>query len=101
MLKARVKEMVLWDFMAKNNLSQKELARKLDVSAGYISQILCGTRHPSPQLRRRMLELLHPLTFDDLFSIENANGSGLQGDESQSRAGAAGGTEYPGSRARP
>lgn len=40
MLKARVKEMVLWDFMTKNNLSQKELAERLGISPGYISQIL-------------------------------------------------------------
>ena len=86
MLKTKVNEMALWDFMTKNNLSQKELAGRLGVSPGYVSQILCGTRHPSPQLRRRMLELLHPLTFDDLFSIESTNGFGLQCDESQSPA---------------
>jgi len=69
-VKVCVKDMALWDFMMKNNLSQKELAQKLSITQGYASQLLCGTRHPSPGLRRRMLEILTPLTFDDLFSIE-------------------------------
>ena len=76
MLKTRVKEIVLWDFMTKNNLSQKELAERLGISPGYMSQMLCGTRHPSPQLRRRMLEVMIPLTFDDLFSVEKEQDDG-------------------------
>ena len=71
--KVRVKDLVLWDFMVKNNLSQKELAQKLGITQCYTSQLLCGVRHPSPKLRRRMLEVLTPFTFDDLFSIENLN----------------------------
>lgn len=75
MVKVRVcvKEMALWDFMMKNNLSQKKLAQKLGITQGYASQLLCGTRHPSPKLRRKMLQVLTPLTFDDLFSIEDQN----------------------------
>ncbi len=70
MLKTTVNEMVLWDFMTKNNLSQKEMAGRLGVSPGYVSQILCGLRHPSPKLRRTMLEAMQPLTFSDLFTVE-------------------------------
>jgi len=76
MLKTRVKEMVLWDFMTKNNPSQKEMAERLGISPGYMSQMLCGTRHPSPALRRRMLEVMGPLAFDDLFSVEKGQGDG-------------------------
>jgi len=72
-VKVCVKDMALYDFMMKNNLSQKELAQKLGITQGYTSQLICGTRHPSPGLRRRMLQVLTPLTFDDLFSVENQN----------------------------
>jgi len=66
----RVKQTTLWDHMAKNNLSQKELAEKLGITQGYASQLLCGVRHPSPKLRRRILAVLAPLAFDDLFEVE-------------------------------
>ena len=70
-VKVCVKDMALYDYMTKNNLSQKELAQRLGITQGYTSQLLCGTRHPSPKLRRRMLQVLTPLSFDDLFSVEN------------------------------
>jgi transcriptional regulator with XRE-family HTH domain len=57
--------------MARRNLSQNDLAKQLGVSSGYMSQLLCGSRRPSPRLRRRMLESLSPLGFDDLFVLEN------------------------------
>lgn len=70
MYKTRIKELTVYDFLAKNNLSQKDLAARLGVSPGYLSQLLCGSRYPSPNLRRRMLETLDPLGFHDLFSIQ-------------------------------
>ena len=70
MVKTKVNEMVLHDFMVKNNLSQRDLAAQLGVSAGYVCQLLCGARRPSPRLRRRMLAVLS-LSFDELFCIEN------------------------------
>jgi len=68
--KVSVNDMALYDFMTQNNLSQKDLAQRLDISESYISQLLCRTRHPSPKLRRRMLEALAPLTFQELFTVE-------------------------------
>jgi len=68
--KVRINEMVIFDFLMKNNLSQKDLAEKLGVSQSYVSQMLCRTRRPSPRLRRAMLELLQPLTFDELFIVD-------------------------------
>lgn len=72
MRKVMVKDTALWEFMAKHNLSQKELARKLGISQGYASQLVCGVRCPSPRLRRTMLEVMSPLSFEQLFSIEAA-----------------------------
>ncbi len=69
----RIKPKTFWQALAKQSLSQSELATRLGISSSYMSQVVCGTRCPSPRLRRRILELLNPLTFDDLFIIEDRN----------------------------
>ena len=74
LLKVRVKSEALWNVIARQNISQNELASRLGISSGYMSQLICGTRCPSPKLRRKMLELLSPLTFDDLFIVEDRTG---------------------------
>ncbi|GEM_PF-507618 len=74
LLRVRVNSKALWDAVARQNISQNELATNLRISSGYMSQLVCGTRGPSPRLRRRMLELLNPLTFDDLFIVEDRGG---------------------------
>lgn len=69
MYQVRLNAKTLWDFIARQNMSQNEFALKLGISSGYMSQLVCGTRCPSPRLRRRMLELSPSLTFKDLFVI--------------------------------
>jgi transcriptional regulator with XRE-family HTH domain len=59
--------------IARQNISQNELARRLGITSGYMSQLVCGTRCPSPRLRRKMLEYLDSLNFDDLFVIVDGN----------------------------
>ena len=62
--------------IARRNMSQNMLAIKVGSSSGYISQIMCGTRTPSPRMREKLLDALAPLTFDDIFIIEESgNGS--------------------------
>lgn len=73
MIKTKLQGMTVYDYMAKHNLSQKELAGRLGISQSYASQLVCGTRSPSPRLRRRMLEAMSPLAFEDLFTIENGD----------------------------
>jgi len=52
------------------------LAIKVGSCSGYISQIMCGTRNPSPRMREKLQIALAPLTFDDIFIIEESdNGS--------------------------
>lgn len=70
MYRVKVKARAIWDIMARQNLSQNELATKFGVSSGYMSQLVCGTRYPSPKLRRRILEFTPSMTFNDLFAIE-------------------------------
>ncbi len=75
LVKVKVNSKGLWDAVARQNLSQNEMAVKLGISNCYMSQIVSGTRCPSPRLRRRMLDVLSPLTFDDLFIIEENSGN--------------------------
>ena len=74
LLKVRINSKALWNVIARQNISQNELASRLGISSGYMSQLICGTRCPSPKLRRKMLELLSPLTFDDLFIVKDRTG---------------------------
>jgi len=62
--------------IARRNMSQNMLAIRAGTSSGYISQIMCGTRNPSPRMREKLQSILAPLTFDDIFIIEeDRNGS--------------------------
>jgi transcriptional regulator with XRE-family HTH domain len=62
--------------IARRNMSQNMLAIRVGSSSGYISQIMCGTRNPSPRMREKLQGALAPLTFDDIFIIEESdNGS--------------------------
>ena len=62
--------------IARRNMSQNMLAIRAGTSSGYVSQIICGTRNPSPRMREKLLTVLAPLTFDDIFVIEESdNGS--------------------------
>ena len=74
LVKVKVNTRCLWDAVARQNLSQNEMAAKLGISKCYMSQVLSGTRCPSPRLRRKMLDVLSPLIFDDLFIIEENDG---------------------------
>ncbi len=56
--------------IARRNMSQNMLAIRVGSSSGYISQIMCGTRNPSPRMREKLQGVLAPLTFDDIFIIE-------------------------------
>jgi transcriptional regulator with XRE-family HTH domain len=59
--------------LARRNMSQNSLARMLGLSSGYMAQLMNGDRYPSPRLRQRILEMLNPLSFDDLFIVEHTH----------------------------
>ena len=72
----KVNKLALLRAIARRNMSQNMLAIRVGSSSGYISQIMCGTRTPSPRMREKLLNVLAPLTFDDIFIIEESgNGS--------------------------
>ncbi len=65
----KVNSMAVWNYLTRRNLAQNELAGQLGISTGYMAQLISGKRSPSPALRRRMLDTLAPLSFDDLFLV--------------------------------
>ena len=73
MYRVRINSKTLWDAIARHNMSQNEFARRLGITSGYMSQLVCGTRCPSPRLRRKMLEHLNPLNFEELFIVVDGN----------------------------
>jgi len=69
MVRVRVNQDAVQVAMAKRNMSQNMLAIRAGISSGYISQIICGTRYPSPRVRQKILDILG-MDFDDVFIIE-------------------------------
>lgn len=63
----------VWELLNRLNMTQSELACQVGISSGYLSQLMSGTRCPSPELRRRLMEVLGVPRFDDLFTLEVVN----------------------------
>lgn len=68
-MKTLLKNKALNLYLTKKNKSQNWLAYRLELSSGYMSQLMDGSRHPSPKLRERIMNVLPDLSFDDLFLI--------------------------------
>ena len=60
----------VWELLNRLNMSQNELARMACISSGYLSQLMSGTRCPSAEVRRRLMDVLRVADFDDLFILE-------------------------------
>lgn len=56
--------------LIRKNMSQNWLAIKIGVSSGYMSQLMDGSRHPSPVVRQKFLDAFPECDFDDLFLIK-------------------------------
>ncbi|MGI2336850.1 MAG: helix-turn-helix domain-containing protein [Dehalogenimonas sp.] len=69
----KVNQAAMLRAIAKRNMSQNMFAIKIGACSGYLSQIMCGSRTPSPQMRGKIQEALAPLTFDDIFIIEESD----------------------------
>ncbi len=69
MLKVKLRGSDIRKILARKNLSQNWLAKRLCISSGYMAQILNGDKHPSPKVRERIQNYFKELEFDDLFNI--------------------------------
>ena len=58
--------------LAKKNMSQNWFAYKVGVSSGYMSQLMLGTRNPSPKLREKILTALKldESGFNEVFQLK-------------------------------
>ena len=55
---ADVEPRVLWERMDAHGISQNEVARRVGISNGYLSQVMNGQRKPSAKVLRRLHEVL-------------------------------------------
>lgn len=78
MVKVALKTKDLQTILAKKNKSQNWLAYRMEVSSGYMSQLMSGERRPSPRMREKFLSALPECKFDDLFEILNHHGRSRQ-----------------------
>lgn len=56
----------------KMGLTQRELAKRLDVTQNYIPAMELGSRNPSADLRLKMMKLFK-CDFEDLFTVVMVN----------------------------
>jgi len=68
-LRVRLKPDPVWAFLEERDISQNQLARVVGISSGYLSQLMSGSAHPSPEVRQRLLRVLGKTDFDDLFTF--------------------------------
>ena len=68
--KSRLDPFKVWPLLNRRNISQNELAKMSGISSGFLSQLIAGTRSPSPETRRRLMTSLGVSRFEDLFLLE-------------------------------
>ena len=68
--KVQLRSMVIRERLIRKCKSQNWLAERLDVSTGYVSQLMDGSRNPSPIVRQKFLDAFPDCEFDDLFVIK-------------------------------
>ena len=67
----RVKSKTIRKWLIRKNKSQNWLAYRAGVSSGYMSQFMDGSRHLSPKLRERLMDIFPDCEFDDIFLIKD------------------------------
>ena len=72
MIRVYIKINELEKIMAEQNLSVRGFAKKLNISNGYLSQLLNEDRYPSAKIRQKFQDALDK-KFDDLFYLESEN----------------------------
>jgi len=72
-MKVLLKSKEIKKILIRKNKSQNWFAYKLEISSGYMSQLMDGSRNPSPKLRERIMKKLPEHKFDDLFEIKEIN----------------------------
>ena len=71
-VRARLRSEVVWRELTRRNMPQNELARRVGISSGYLSQLLSGARCASARVRAGLQEKLEIERFEELFVLEQA-----------------------------
>lgn len=69
MKKVKLKGDNIQTILARKNMSQNWLAKKLEISSAYMSQLLTGKRTLSPRMRDRIQKQFVDSEYDELFEI--------------------------------
>ncbi len=75
MVRVELKRDVLEKKLVRQNCSKKELAHQIGVSRSYLSAVCSGRKEPSIGMRQRLLAFFKGCTFDDLFRIDENDGT--------------------------
>ena len=70
----KVNPRAVWDHLARLNMSQNDMARRIGISSGHLSRLISGSRNPSPRMRTRLQEALDCPEFDKLFIVVRTDG---------------------------
>lgn len=65
-----MKKQTLKELREKNNLTQKEVADKLEVNKNYISMIENGSRNPSDKMKNKLAKIYKCSIIDIFLSLE-------------------------------
>lgn len=57
----------VWRLLDRLKISQNQLAHLCGISSGYMSQLVCGKRRPSPQVKRQIQRVMGEPDLDCLF----------------------------------
>ena len=58
--------------LARKNLTQREVAKELNITEWYLSMLVRRNKHPSPDVRRRIQERFRGYSWDNIFSMEES-----------------------------
>jgi len=69
-MKVFLRNKAIRKILIRKNKSQNWFAHRIEVSTGYMSQLMDGSRYPSPKVREKIMNNLPDFSFDDLFVIK-------------------------------
>ena len=62
--RVKLNPLAVWELLDQLGISQKELARRSGISAGYLSQLIRGERSPSVRIQGRLQQALGVTDWD-------------------------------------
>lgn len=68
--KAYLRSEKIQEYLLRKNKSQNWLAKRLQITSGYMSELVNGKKCASPVVREKLIKHLAISDFDDLFEIK-------------------------------